>query len=289
MNQRSGDVAVASLPVRRLSRADLPACIELSSDRGWSAQQDNWRLLFAVSEVYGVDDPAGGLAGTVVLTRYGNDLAAVGMMVVGTRHGRQGLGTRLMTHVLERAGDAVVFLFATDLGRPLYAKLGFRVVDTSTRYVGMFRPGLAAGPAPDQHLVRLAAAADLPGLALADRPVFGADRSQLLAELVTIADRVAECGQPVRGYGATWFDGTIRILGPVVADGLPAAKALVASLAEGWAGPVRLDLLGRHRELADWAQERGLRAGASNALMTRGGSLPGERARLFAPANIAIG
>ncbi len=61
--------ATADLPVRRLSAADLPACLDLAADRNWPREEHKWRLLFEVSEVYGLDDPAGGLAGTVVLTR----------------------------------------------------------------------------------------------------------------------------------------------------------------------------------------------------------------------------
>src|ERR1700735_3929262 len=102
-----GERAVAGLPVRRLSPADLAACVELTVDRDWPPEPDKWRLLFAVGEVYGVDDPAGGLAGTVVLTRYGPGLAAVGMMVVASRHGRRGLGGRLLSFALEQADGAV--------------------------------------------------------------------------------------------------------------------------------------------------------------------------------------
>ena len=89
-----------------------------------------WSLLLAASEVFGVDAPDGhGLAGAVVLTRWGPDLAAVGMMLVAARYGRRGLGRALMEHLLATAGDdATVTLFATDMGRPLYEKLGFAAV-----------------------------------------------------------------------------------------------------------------------------------------------------------------
>ena len=61
-----------------------------------------------------------------MLTRYGGGLAAVGMMLVAAQREGRGLGRRLMTHLLDRAGDATVFLTATPLGRPLYEKLGFQ-------------------------------------------------------------------------------------------------------------------------------------------------------------------
>ncbi len=277
---------ITERPVRRLDAADLGACIDLTGDRGWSAEENKWRLMFVVSEVYGVDDPAGGLAGIAALTRYGADLAVIGMMVVASRHGRRGLGQRLMGHVLRLAGDAVVYLTATSMGRPLYEQLGFRPVDTSTRYSGVF------GPAPDDPgagVVRPLASADLGVVRGIDRQVFGADRSRLLAELVTFADVLVTCGDPVAGYGAAWTNGDTRAVGPVVAPGPRAATELISALLAGWEGPVRLDVAGRHAALAAWAEARGLTAADQTTLMAHGGELPGDRARLFAPANVAIG
>jgi hypothetical protein len=77
--------------IRGLRAADLAACGRLAADRGWPREQNKWRLLLAISEAYGVDDPAGELAASIVLTRYGERLASVGMMLVAARYGRQGL------------------------------------------------------------------------------------------------------------------------------------------------------------------------------------------------------
>ena len=130
-----GEQAVAGLPIRRLSRADLAACVELTVDRDWPPEPDKWRLLFAVGEVYGVDDPAGGLAGTVVLTRYGRGLAAVGMMVVASRHSRRGLGRRLLSFALEQADGAVILV---ELARnDFFNDGGWLVLDLAARYFAL--------------------------------------------------------------------------------------------------------------------------------------------------------
>ncbi len=147
--------AALQLPIRRLTPADVPACVDLAADRGWAPEISKWRLHFMISDVFGVDDPAGdGLAGMVVLTRYGPSLAVIGMMVVASRYGRQGLGRQLMLHVMAAAGPAVVYLTATSFGRPLYERLGFVPLDSITRHVGVFTgaPG-QAGPGPAVRLV----------------------------------------------------------------------------------------------------------------------------------------
>jgi GNAT superfamily N-acetyltransferase len=275
--------AITELPVRRLTAADLPAIAALAADRGWPPEESKWRLMFAVSEPVGVDDPAGGLAGVVVLTRYGPGLAAIGMMLVAARHGRQGLGRRLMEYALGRAGGAVVYLSATDFGRPLYERLGFRTVDRSVTYSGRLaadEPVSARGPDPT---------ADVRPILAMDREVFGADRGRVLAELTTFADRFEVLGDPVAGYAAGWNKDGTRVIGPLVATDTAAAARLIGTVAAGWPGPVRLDLLGRHSDLADWATAHGLAAGEETALMVLGGGLPGDRARLYCPVTVAIG
>ncbi|HTA07547.1 MAG TPA: GNAT family N-acetyltransferase [Streptosporangiaceae bacterium] len=283
--------AITDLPVRRLGLADLPAIVVLAGDRGWSPEENKWRLIFAVSEVYGVDDPAGGLAGTVVLTRYGNGLAAIGMMLVASRHGRRGLGRRLMRHVLEAADGAVVYLTATEQGRPLYEQLGFQAVDTSTTYIGIFDASQPVGAAQRVASAspRPVTAAGLGALAELDVSVFGANRRRVLAELVTFADRFVECGEPVSGYAAAWINGDIAMIGPLVASDVATAAILISSLATGRTGPIRLDVTGRHSDLARWAVAHGLSARGATTLMVHGGSLPGDRARLFGPVSVALG
>src|ERR1700733_7367345 len=74
--------------IRRLRADDLKCCAALSVDRGWWPERGKWALLLAASEAYGVDAPDGqGLAGTVVLTRWGTDCAAIGMMLIAPRYG----------------------------------------------------------------------------------------------------------------------------------------------------------------------------------------------------------
>jgi GNAT superfamily N-acetyltransferase len=278
--------AITELPVRALTEADLPAIAALTSDRGWPPQHSKWQLMFAVSEPYGVDDPAGGLAGIVVLTRYRPALAVVGMMVVASRHGRRGLGRRLMAHVLALAGDTTVCLTATTQGRPLYERVGFRAVGTSVTYTGWLRADAADDLAGAPRRVT---AADLAAIAAADLTVFGADRRGVLTELVTFADDFRALADPEDGYAACRGEDGVGIIGPVVARSDAAARTLISSLSRGATAPVRVDILDRHAGLAHWVVARGLAIRNQSTLMVRGGDLPGDRARLYCPASVAIG
>ena len=294
---------VTGLPIRRLTAADVPACTALAVDRGWEPAPEKWRLLLELGEVYGVDDADGGLAGAVALTRYGPGLVAIGKMLVAHRRGRQGLGRRLMTYALDRA-DTVTCLLATEYGRPLYERLGFRAVDRFARYIGPLAPGGRPGarPAPRQ-----ATTADLAGMAELDRKAFGADRGALLAALPRLADRVVVSDGPaIRGFAAAWRSADTLTIGPVVAAGLREATALIASLAGGpepashpdlanHQDParrpqlaVRVEVPGQHPGLAEWLTARGLTMRSQATFMVRGGDLPGAREQVFAPANMAL-
>jgi GNAT superfamily N-acetyltransferase len=298
-------------PVRRLRPDDLRHCVRLSVDRGWLPEKAKWSLLLEVSEVFGIDAPDGGdgaggagggdgaLAGAVVLTRYGADLASVGMMLVAARYGRLGLGRALMEHLLAEAGDTTVTLFATDLGKPLYDKLGFRTIRRSAAFTGPFRPdrflaepAVTAATADNSKMrTRPAAAADMASIIDVDKAAFGADRSRLLRRLPAFAGQllVLETGRGVTGFAAAWQNHTSTVIGPVVAPDGAAARRLIGDLAAGIHGQVRLDLDPDRPELPAWAVRHGLQPAGLNAVMAHGDRPPpGDPARLFTPISIAL-
>jgi len=290
-------------PVRRLGRDDLRHCVRLSVDRGWLPEKAKWSLLLEVSEVFGVDAPDGGggrddadggngaLAGAVVLTRYGADLASVGMMLVAARHGRLGVGRALMEHLLAEAGDATVTLFATDLGKPLYDKLGFRTIRRSAAFTGPFRAEPTRTADNSKMRTRPATTADMTAIIDVDKAAFGADRSRLLRRLPAFAGQllVLQAEHGLAGFAAAWQNHTSTVIGPVVAPDGAAARLLIGDLAAGIRGQVRLDLDPDRPELPAWAARHGLKPAGLNAVMAYGHRPPpGDPARLFAPISIAL-
>ncbi|MEU8266024.1 GNAT family N-acetyltransferase [Sphaerisporangium sp. NPDC049002] len=279
---------VTHVPVRRLGLDDLRDCLLLAIDRQWLPEEAKWRLLFEVGEVYGIDDPAGGLAGTTVLTRYGSDLAVISMVLVASRYGRMGLGRRLMLHALQQAGGATVFLTATRYGKGLYERLGFETVGTVVTHTGH----LTLDPEDVKHEgVRPAHEGDLEAVIALDARASGAPRTRLVTRLFTFADqtRVVEHGGAIAGFGAAWRNLDSVAVGPVVGESTAVARALIAELVSGLHGPVRLDIDARHAELTAWTAGRGLTRAFDTALMVRGGPLPGDLDLLFAPAMLALG
>ncbi|MGX1029428.1 GNAT superfamily N-acetyltransferase [Streptomyces ambofaciens] len=283
---------LASAPIRRLTLRDLTACADLSEDRGWSREEHKWGFLLTAGKGYGIDDPGGGLVAACTVTAYGPQerpaLAAIGMVLVAERHARQGVGRRLMRHVVSGLGTVPLTLHATPYGRPLYEELGFKVTGGAEMVRGRFVPG---GPEP-KAATRAATAEDLTAILRLDEEVFGADRTHIVTRLPAFADqlRVAEDDGRITGYAAAWPNMDTHVVGPLIARDTETAKALIGSLAAHTDRPLRTDIDVRHEELLAWVKERGLSAIAPNAVMTYGiTELPGDWSRRFAPLTVAAG
>jgi GNAT superfamily N-acetyltransferase len=282
----------AVLPIRRLTLRDLTACADLSEDRGWPREEHKWGLLLTAGTGYGIDDPDGGLVTACVVTEYGTpqrlELGAIGMMLVAERHARQGVGRRLMRHVVAEMGTTPLTLHATPYGRPLYEELGFKVTGRAEMVRGHFVPG---GPEP-KAATRPAGAEDLPTILRLDAEVFGSDRTHVITRLPAFSDqlRVAVENGRIIGYAAAWPNMHTHVVGPLIARDTETAKALITSLAAHTDRPLRTDIDVRHEELLFWAKEHGLESVSFNAVMTYGISeLPGDWTRRFAPLTVAAG
>lgn len=286
--------ALAQLPVRRLTVADLLACADLSENRGWLREEHKWGLLLSAGTGYGIDDPDGdGLLACCVVTSYGSgpegpELAAIGMVLVAQRYARRGVGRRLMRHVLDEAGETPLTLHATANGQPLYEELGFAEIGRAEMVKGRFT---GAVPAPNVA-VRPVTAEDLQEVLRLDREVFGLDRTPLITRLPAFADhlRVAVEDGAIIGFAAAWPNMDTHVVGPLIARDTATAQALVASLGAATNRPLRTDVDLRHTELLGWLKENGLDPIITNAVMVRSlPDLPGDLDRRFAPLTVAAG
>ncbi|RJL22796.1 GNAT family N-acetyltransferase [Bailinhaonella thermotolerans] len=265
--------------IQRLGPEAIPELMRLAADRRWGPEERKWGLLAEVGEIYGLRAEDGELIATATLTRYGDRLGAISMVLVDSRHERRGLGGRMMTHLIDVADGAVLALHATEFGRPLYERLGFVTTHQVTVYTGDYR---APGNAP---VSRPASEADLPRIIALDEAAHGAARIRLLTRYFPFATqvRIAEDG---RSYAAAWRNTDSTIIGPVVAEDVATAAALIDDVASRVSGPVRLEV--SHPELDGLAAERGLGVAFTNVHMVRGGPLPGRRERVFTPVMLAL-
>ncbi|WP_306325367.1 GNAT family N-acetyltransferase [Streptomyces venezuelae] len=281
--------SLAQLPVRRLTADDLLACADLSENRGWPREEHKWSLLLTAGTGYGIDEPSGaGLLACSVVTSYGPGLAAIGMVLVAERYARQGVGRRLMEHVVTEAGATPLTLHATPNGQPLYEQLGFTETSRAEMVRGRFTFSTPAPAVP----VRPATADDLQAILRLDHEVFGLDRTHMITRLPAFADhlRVAVEDGEITGFAATWPNMDTHVVGPLIARDPATAQALIASLAAAGDRPLRTDVDVRHTSLLSWLKENGVESVAFNSVMVRSvPDLPGDWRRRFAPLTVAAG
>lgn len=201
------------MEIGRLTLDDLPSAVALSTQAGWNQTPEDWRRILALSPEGCV---AGRLDGRLVATATAAfpapGIAWIGMVLVDQACRGQGLGTRILERALSVKAE-VAGLDATDLGRPLYLKLGFQDVAPIDRWGGTPREGPTDARAGSiERVLEL------------DRAALGVDRSALLRRLA------AEPGVQVLatrdGYAILRPGRTRSHLGPMVAvDPLPLLRA----------------------------------------------------------------
>jgi GNAT superfamily N-acetyltransferase len=166
------------IEIRPMLAGDVAAAAQVIVDGGWSDRSGffSWAVdhpsCFPI-----VADEAGRVVGTGLATVNGR-VGWVGAIFVAQDRRRSGLGSALSATVideLERQGCTTQVLIATDEGRPIYERLGFRI---QTRYVLQQSPDEA--PAFAGADVRPYDAEDFASVARVDRAATGEDRSAIL-------------------------------------------------------------------------------------------------------------
>jgi ribosomal protein S18 acetylase RimI-like enzyme len=136
-------------------------------------------------------DGQGRVVGTSVATRYANT-GWIGHVFVRPEVRGHGLGTRMTSvamDVLQRAGCPTILLVATDLGRPIYERMGFEVESYYHEMRGTALPRTAA-LAPYRPLLP----SDRAALAALDRQVTGDNRGLILTRFQDFAWGVSRNG-----------------------------------------------------------------------------------------------
>jgi len=270
--------------IRSLTIADIPAALRLAAAAGWNQTAADWHdLLYLAPDTCFAIVSGGTLAATTAAICYGQRLAWIGMVLTDPAHRRRGFARQLMEHALETLaarGIHWIKLDATDMGAPLYRRLGFEDESAIERWRGM-APRTAAAET----------AAWDPGCADLDRAATGVDRSQLLIQLAPMG--AAAC--PGEGYAMARPGAQAAYFGPCIGRSFETAGRLLA-----WLGlqypqqPVYWDLLPDNFAAVRLARAAGFAPARRLTRMVRAG-VPGapplarHDAQVFAIAGFEYG
>ena len=228
--------------MRLMTENDLPSVDELRRLAGWRQTIEDWRRLFTL-EPKGcfVTTQGDSVIGTVTTTRYGTELAWIGMMLVHPEQRRKGIATQLMKCALDYLRVCrveCVKLDATPLGRPLYEKLGFEAESSLTRWQ---REAVAQPVASrsSNNQSRDLEESEWPVIEEIDAAAIGVRRSQLLRSLAQTSRKlsVLSANGRISSWGLLRRGAQADYLGPLECsreeDLLPLVSELLAHSAGG--------------------------------------------------------
>jgi GNAT superfamily N-acetyltransferase len=263
---------------RLLRSEDITPALQLSTQAGWNQVEDDWQTLLdlAPKSCWAIEMD-GKLIATTTLLGYGHRLGWIGMVLTNKQYQRRGLARRLLTTVLAQADDLgieTIKLDATEQGRPLYEKFGFRCEQEIERW-SRTRAGAPRLPfRPNSEEIWRDS----------DAIAFGADRSPLLEIL-------AQRNPPVFQSQSYLFARKGRVtahLGPCVSKNAATARSIIEQ-SIGDTGDWSWDLLPKNREAVAMARDLGFSPQRHLVRMVRGKDLRGNESSIHATAGFELG
>jgi predicted N-acetyltransferase YhbS len=124
-------------------------------------------------------------------------IGALGVLPEARRRGAGEALTRAACERLHDHGAKTVLLYATDMGRPLYERLGFELEGTVTAWRG------TAGTTRADITLRAVREEDRAAVRALDRAATGEDRAPVLDALQPLSGLIAERGGEASGWAVT--------------------------------------------------------------------------------------
>ena len=260
-----------SSTLERLSAPDIHANLALARAVGWPDTENDWQVVHEAALVLGLRSRSEArLLGQGALGLYG-EAGTVAKMIVAPDAQRQGIGARILDALLEEAAQRsmrTLGLVATPFGRPLYEQRQFSCSGDVVVLIGNAQWPVSTTPAvPTPALTDIAAAIRC------DERLIGCSRATVLRarfKHATATAAISDATLGVRGYAMATMQGAHALLGPVMAETEPEARALTCSVANAMPGAIRIDVPAEQTTFRAWLQSVGLREQGTRTEMVRG-------------------
>lgn len=229
-------------PIRKEKIEDIVA---LSSYIGWDYNTEEIETIFNSGIVYGVWNERKELIASAAIILYGEKVASIGMVIVHPDYKGRGIGKAITDSCIKSVSTQTpIMLIATDEGKPLYEKLGFRAVSYVSKYICNSYNVNDYCIGNEDYMMNYEEG-DLEEIIKIDEYAFGTNRKEFLTERIMQSEQcivVKDKEQNALGYGLSVQTPENRIIGPVVAKNDEMAIDIVHYLAKGNNGKLRMDV-----------------------------------------------
>ncbi|MGN5648401.1 GNAT family N-acetyltransferase [Bacillus sp. Brlt_9] len=231
--------------VERLRKESINDIVSLSSYIGWDYNGEEIETIFDSGIVYGVWSGRKELIASAAIILYGEELASIGMVIVHPNYKGSGIG-KVITNscIMTVSAQTPIMLIATDEGKLLYEKLGFRTVSYVSKYICNSYNVNDYCIGNEDYIMNYKEY-DLEEIIKLDEYAFGTNREEFLTKRIMQSEQcivVKDKEQNALGYGLSVQTPENKIIGPVVAKNDEMAMRIVHDLARGHHGKVRIDV-----------------------------------------------
>ncbi|MFK4423067.1 GNAT family N-acetyltransferase [Bacillus sp. RC51] len=231
--------------VERLRKGKREDIVALSSHNGWDYNREEIEMILNTGIVYGVVNEREELIASAAIILYGETLASIGMVIVHPDYKGRGIG-KIITDLCVKSvlTQTPIMLIATDEGKILYEKLGFRAVSYVSKYICNSYNANYHCVGNEEYIVNYEER-DLEEIIQIDKDAFGTNREEFLKYRIIQSEQcivTKDAQQNVLGYGLSIQTSENKIIGPVVAKNDAMAMKIVHYLAKGHNGKLRMDV-----------------------------------------------
>ncbi|MGR3777685.1 GNAT family N-acetyltransferase [Bacillus paramycoides] len=231
--------------VERLKREKIEDIVALSSYIGWDYNREEIETILNTGIVYGVVNEKEELIASAAIILYGETLASIGMVIVHPDYKGRGIGKAITDLCVKSVSTQTpIMLIATDEGKPLYEKLGFRTVSYVSKYICSSYNKNYKCVGNEEYIVNYEEC-DLEEIIQIDEDAFGTNREEFLKCRIIQSEQcivIKDIQQNVLGYGMSIQTPENKIIGPVVAKNDAMAMRIVHYLAREHNGKLRIDV-----------------------------------------------
>ncbi|RAN88569.1 GNAT family N-acetyltransferase [Bacillus sp. SRB_28] len=231
--------------VERLRKGKIEDIVALSSHIGWDYNREEIETILHTGIVYGVVNEREELIASAAIILYGETLASIGMVIVHPDYKGRGIG-KIITDLCVKSvsTQTPIMLIATDEGKILYEKLGFRAVSYVSKYICNSYNANYHCVGNEEYIVNYEER-DLEDIIQIDKDAFGTNREEFLKYRIIQSEQcivTKDAQQNVLGYGISIQTPENKIIGPIVAKNDKMAMRMVHYLAKGHNGKLRMDV-----------------------------------------------
>lgn len=279
------------ITMQQLNKSHMNDLLSLATIVGWDYDEEEIQTLLVSGTMYGHITEEKTVIACAAIIPYGANLASIGMVIVHTDFRGRGLAKALLIKCMEQTTkNRAIVLIATEQGKPVYDKLGFKNYSHVTKLLGK---GNHIKIELDGYSINPLEKTDVEEMLVLDQAAFGSSRVVFLENRIKQAkDSLVLKNRKgvIVGYALTVKKPSNLVIGPVVAQDDEQAMLLIQTIIANNQGSTRIDVIEGKNTIIKELQKLGFQIANRPPVMVKNiEAFPNRNNSLYAIAAQAYG